>query len=76
MGYIDDLRGTTAHANIIKEVQQPIDGVQPGTVATNQVQRHGRESGSQLLNVLLDTDWIEPLPMYAYIIEHPERSSR
>ncbi len=46
--------------------------IQTGTVAIKQVQRKGRESGNQLLNVLLDRNWTEPLPIYAFVIEHPE----
>lgn len=46
--------------------------IQTGTVAIKQVQRKGRESGNPLLNVLLDRNWTEPLPIYAFVIEHPE----
>ena len=46
--------------------------IQTGTVAIKQVQRAGRETGNPVLNMLLDKNWTEPLPIYAFIIEHPE----
>lgn len=46
--------------------------VQTGTVAIKQVQRRGRASGNPILNILLDRTWTEPLPIYAFVIEHPE----
>jgi N-acyl homoserine lactone hydrolase len=46
--------------------------IQTGTVAIKQVQREGRDTGNPLLNVLFDKNWTEPLPIYAFIIEHPE----
>ena len=46
--------------------------IQTGTVAIKQVQRQGRESGNPVLNILLDRNWTEPLPIYAFVIEHPE----
>jgi N-acyl homoserine lactone hydrolase len=46
--------------------------IQTGTVAIKQVQRQGRGSGHPVLNILLDQRWTEPLPIYAFVIEHPE----
>ncbi len=46
--------------------------IQTGTVAIKQVQRQGRESGNPILNIVLDRNWTEPLPIFAYVIEHPE----
>jgi len=46
--------------------------VQTGTVAIKQVQREGRWSGNPILNILRDPNWTEPLPIYAFVIEHPE----
>lgn len=46
--------------------------IQTGTVAIKQVQRQGRGSGNPILNILLDRNWTEPLPIYAFVIEHPE----
>jgi glyoxylase-like metal-dependent hydrolase (beta-lactamase superfamily II) len=46
--------------------------IQTGTVAIKQVQRQGRGSGNPILNILLDRRWTEPLPIYAFVIEHPE----
>jgi N-acyl homoserine lactone hydrolase len=46
--------------------------VQTGTVAIKQVQRHGCTSGNPLVNMLRDPTWTEPLPIYAFVIEHSE----
>ncbi len=46
--------------------------IQTGTVAIKQVQRQGRDSGNPLVNMLRDPNWTEPLPIYAFVIEHPE----
>ena len=46
--------------------------IQTGTVAIKQVQRQGREAGNPLLNIVLDKNWTEPLPIFAFVIEHPE----
>ena len=46
--------------------------LQTGTVAIKQVQQQGRESGNPVVNILLDRRWTEPLPIYAFVIEHPE----
>jgi N-acyl homoserine lactone hydrolase len=50
-----------------------LHAIQTGTVAikTRQVEGVGRGSLRQL-NMLLDREWTEPLPIYAYAIEHPE----
>jgi N-acyl homoserine lactone hydrolase len=46
--------------------------IQTGTVAIKSVQQKGKESGNPILNMLLDPNWTEPLPIYAFLIEHPE----
>src|SRR5256885_8400169 len=50
-----------------------IHAIQTGTVAvkTRQVEGvgHGRR---RQLNMFLDREWTEPLPIYAFAIEHPE----
>jgi N-acyl homoserine lactone hydrolase len=46
--------------------------IQTGTVAIKQVQRHGDTSGIPVVNILRDPTWTEPLPIYAFVIEHPE----
>ena len=46
--------------------------IQTGTVAIKQVQRQGRETGNPVLNIVFDKDWTEPLPIFAFVIEHPE----
>ncbi len=46
--------------------------IQTGTVAIKRVQRRGREAGNPLLNIMFDQRWTEPLPIFAFVIEHPE----
>ncbi|MGH2396489.1 MAG: N-acyl homoserine lactonase family protein, partial [bacterium] len=46
--------------------------IQTGTVAIKQAQRQGRPSGNPVLNILRDRNWTEPLPIYAFVVEHPE----
>jgi N-acyl homoserine lactone hydrolase len=50
-----------------------IHAIQTGTVAikTRQVEGVGRGSRRQL-NMFLDREWTEPLPIYAFAIEHPD----
>jgi N-acyl homoserine lactone hydrolase len=50
-----------------------IHAIQTGTVAikTRQVEGVGR-GGRRQLNMFLDREWTEPLPIYAFAIEHPE----
>ena len=50
-----------------------IHALQTGTVAITQNWRRGKGPGSlRRLNTLLDRRWTEPLPIYAWAIEHPE----
>jgi len=50
-----------------------IHAIQTGTVAVTQAWREGVGHGSRrLLHTILDREWTEPLPIYAYAIEHPE----
>lgn len=46
--------------------------IQTGNVAIKKVQQKGKETGNPVLNMLLDPNWTEPLPIYAFVIEHPE----
>lgn len=47
--------------------------IQTGTVAIKQRQRHGEGQGlRRRLNTLIDRIWTEPLPIYVWVIEHPE----
>lgn len=47
--------------------------IQTGTVAIKQRQVHGVGHGfRRRLNTLLDSHWTEPLPIYVWVIEHPE----
>jgi N-acyl homoserine lactone hydrolase len=50
-----------------------IHAIQTGTVAikTRQVEGYGHGARRQL-NMFLDRQWTEPLPIYAFAIEHPE----
>lgn len=50
-----------------------IHAIQTGTVAikTRQVQGRGHGTRRQL-NMLVDRQWTDPLPIYAFAIEHPE----
>ena len=49
-----------------------IHALQTGSVAIKQVQRSRRPSGNPLLNILRDPSWTEPLPIFAFVIEHAE----
>jgi glyoxylase-like metal-dependent hydrolase (beta-lactamase superfamily II) len=50
-----------------------IHPIQTGTVALTTSWREGVGHGKRrLLNTLLDREWTEPLPIYAFAIEHPE----
>jgi glyoxylase-like metal-dependent hydrolase (beta-lactamase superfamily II) len=50
-----------------------IHAIQTGTVAIKQRQVHGAGQGIQRrLNTLLDHVWTDPLPIYVWVIEHPE----
>ncbi len=46
--------------------------IQTGTVAIKSVQTQRRETGNPLLNIIFDKQWTEPLPIFAFVIEHPE----
>src|SRR2546423_7635125 len=50
-----------------------IHTIQTGTVAIKRRQTSGQGHGPlRLINTLVDTIWTEPLPIYAWVIEHPE----
>jgi glyoxylase-like metal-dependent hydrolase (beta-lactamase superfamily II) len=50
-----------------------VHAIQTGTVAVKSRQPHGVGRGvRRQLNTLLDRSWTEPLPIYAFAIEHPE----
>lgn len=50
-----------------------IHAIQTGTVAIKQRQRNGTGSGMmRLINTLRDSEWTDYLPIYAWVIEHPE----
>lgn len=50
-----------------------IHALQTGTVKVRERQRHG-EGGARTrrLRTVLDRRWSEPLPIYAFLVEHPE----
>ena len=50
-----------------------VHAIQTGTVAIKQRQREGVGRGKRrFVNALLDREWTEPLPIHAFLIEHPE----
>jgi N-acyl homoserine lactone hydrolase len=50
-----------------------IHAIQTGTVAVTTAWREGVGAGrGRLLHTILDGQWTEPLPIYAFAIEHPE----
>jgi N-acyl homoserine lactone hydrolase len=50
-----------------------IHAIQTGTVALTKSWREGHGNGrARLVNTLLDREWTEPLPIFAFAIEHPE----
>ncbi len=50
-----------------------INAVQTGLVKIKNCQCHSKGRGNmRLVNTILDRTWIEPLPIYAWVIEHPE----
>jgi N-acyl homoserine lactone hydrolase len=50
-----------------------IHAIQTGTVAVTTAWREGVGHGRRrLLKTILDRQWTEPLPIYAFAIEHPE----
>jgi glyoxylase-like metal-dependent hydrolase (beta-lactamase superfamily II) len=50
-----------------------IHAIQTGTVSIHQAQLAGRGHGAmRTLNMLFDSHWTTPLPIYAWAIEHPE----
>src|SRR3954465_13280257 len=50
-----------------------IHAIQTGSVALTTRWREGAGPGPvRLANTLIDRQWTEPLPIYAYAIEHPE----
>jgi glyoxylase-like metal-dependent hydrolase (beta-lactamase superfamily II) len=51
-----------------------IHAIQTGSVAIKESQRSGSRGNGpiRLLNTLMDRRWTEQLPIYAWVIEHPE----
>ena len=50
-----------------------IHAIQTGTVAVTEKWREGVGHGNRrLVNAIADRKWTEPLPIYAFAIEHPE----
>jgi glyoxylase-like metal-dependent hydrolase (beta-lactamase superfamily II) len=50
-----------------------IHAIQTGTVAVKTKQREGQGAGfRRFLNTLADKEWTDPLPIYTWVIEHPE----
>ncbi len=56
-----------------EEQRVNIHAIQTGTVSIHTAQQEGKGHGaSRQLNMLLDRAWTNPLPIYAWAIEHPE----
>lgn len=50
-----------------------VHAIQTGTVAVRPRQQRGEGRGAaRLARVLMDRSWTDPLPIYAWLIEHPE----
>ena len=50
-----------------------ISALQTGTVAVKEVQREGRGRGpARIVNILRSKQWTDPLPIYVWVVEHPE----
>ena len=50
-----------------------IHAIQTGTVAVRPNQRQGKGTGvGRLLSTLTDPSWTEPMPIWCWVIEHPE----
>jgi hypothetical protein len=50
-----------------------VHAIQTGTVAVKSRQREGKGRGpARLANTFIDRSWTEPLPIFAWLIEHPE----
>jgi N-acyl homoserine lactone hydrolase len=50
-----------------------IHAIQTGTVSIHKAQQEGKGHGARRqLNLLFDRVWTDPLPIYAWAIEHPE----
>ena len=50
-----------------------IHAIQTGTVEVKKNQVIGKGSGAvRLINILLGNTWLEPIPIYAWAIEHKE----
>lgn len=50
-----------------------IHAIETGKVAVKTRQREGVGTGNRrFLNMLLDSEWTKPLPIYCWLIEHPE----
>ena len=50
-----------------------VHAIQTGTVAVKSRQREGKGRGpARLASTLIDRTWTQPLPIFAWLIEHPE----
>ena len=50
-----------------------VHAIQTGTVTIRPTQREGQGRGAmRFVNIMLNRHWTEPLPIYAWVIDHPE----
>lgn len=50
-----------------------IHAIQTGSVAVRPTQRTGKGNGIfKMINILTNNEWTQPLPIYAWVIEHPD----
>lgn len=50
-----------------------IYAIQTGTVAVKKKQQQGEGRGPRrFFNTLIDSEWTQPLPIYVWVVEHPE----
>ena len=57
--------------------EMKVHAIQTGTVAVKTRQREGTGRGPmRLAKTLIDRNWTDPLPIFAWLIEHPEGPAR
>lgn len=71
-----DLRSFRDSENALElgDISMKLHAIQTGTVAVKKSQRDGTQGrgAMRLIHTMLDTQWTEPLPIFAWVVEHPE----